>query len=123
MTLTALKSIIVGVVGALVLVTFATTFMALDRVFFWVPFLIGINGLISGYRLVEKLKETVSAFKLFAFVMGLGEGGLIFIALNFLGGRMEPGFFLMGFDLLLYILVSGISSYLGALLAIRYFKL
>ena len=123
MTPTALKSIAAGVGGALVLTFFATTFLAVDKVMALVPFLIGFNGLVSGYRMVDKLKERARNFRLFVFVTGLLEGALIFFALNFLGGRMETAFFLSGFDLLLYILIAGITSYLGALLAIRYFNL
>ncbi len=123
MTLTALKSIAAGVGGALVLTFFCTTFMTVDKVLFLVPFLVGLNGLFSGYRMVERLRGRAERFRFFTFATGLLEGGLIFFALNFLGGRLETVFFLTGLDLLLYILISGITSYLGALLAIRYFNL
>ena len=101
MTLTALKSMAAGVGGALVLTLFCTTFMTVDKVLFLVPFLIGVNGLFSGYRMVERLKESAERFRLFTFATGLLEGALIFFALNFLGGRLETAFFLSGFDLLL----------------------
>ena len=122
-TLTALKSVVAGVGGALVLTLFCTTFMAVEKVLFLVPFLIGVNGLFSGYRMVERLRERTERFRGFTFATGLLEGALVFFALNFLGGRLETVFFLTGLDLLLYILVAGITSYLGALLAIRYFNL
>ena len=123
MTFTAVKSIAVGVGGAVILTAFCSTFMTVDKVLVMVPFLVGLNGLFSGYRMVEKLKDQASRFKLFVFAAGLLEGALIFFALNFLGGQMETVFFLTGLDLLIYILIAGSTSYLGALLAIRYFNL
>jgi hypothetical protein len=68
-------------------------------------------------------------------VLGIGCGALTFIIVNFAGSFIKSGFFadngflsndillLNIYDLLIYMVVSGITSYLGAKLAVRYFNL
>ncbi len=91
------------------------------------PVFIAFNGAMTGYRLVEVLKTRISNVPLFSFVLGVGTGALTFVAVNFVmnftGPFMGNGFFLTIYDLFLYMAVSGITSYLGAKLAVRYFNL
>ncbi len=44
--------------------------------------------------------------------IGLGQGSAAFVAVNLTGTFKKIGFTLTGYDLLVYILVSGITSYL-----------
>jgi len=84
---------------------------------------IAFNGAMTGYRLVEMLKNRIMNVSLFSFVLGVGMGALTFVALNFAGSFMGNGFSLNIYDLFIYMAVSGITSYLGAKLAVRYFNL
>jgi len=127
MTIPALKSIVIGVGGTLILVLFCSTFIAVDKILFIIPLFIAFNGAMTGYRLVEVLKTRISNIPLFSFVLGVGTGAFTFVAvnfaMNFTGPFMGNGFLLNIYDLFIYMAVSGITSYLGAKLAVRYFNL
>ncbi len=123
MTLSVLKSIFIGLGGSLVLTIFFSTFLSIEKILFLMPAILGFNGLSLGYRLVETLNPRISKFTLFPFVMGLGQGSALFVAVNLTGTFIKDGFTLTGIDLFVYIFVSGITSYLGARLAVRYFNL
>lgn len=127
MTIASLKSIFIGVGGSLVLAVFCSTFIAIEKILFVLPLFIGFNGAITGYRLVEVLKERISNISLFSVILGVGTGALTFVAINlamnFAGSYMGSIFFLNIYDLFIYMAVSGVTSYLGAKLAVRYFNL
>ena len=123
MTIATLKSIFIGVGGSLILAVFCSTFIQIDKILFVMPVFIGFNGAMTGYRLVEVLKNNIINIPVFSFVLGIGGGALTFIALNFAGSFTREAFSLNIYDLLIYMGVSGITSYLGAKLAVRYFNL
>lgn len=113
----------IGVGGSLILALFCTTFMPLGKVLYLLPVLVGGNSLVSGYRMVDLLKGRITRVRLFPAVMGLGEGALVFLAVNLAGVKSGMPFLLGGADLAVLLIVSGITSYLGACLAAGYFKL
>ncbi|NOX32831.1 MAG: hypothetical protein GXP56_03710 [Deltaproteobacteria bacterium] len=123
MTIASLKSIFIGVGGSLVLAVFCSTFIAVDKILFILPVFIGFNGAMTGYRLVETLKNRIMNLFVFSFVLGIGGGAITFIAVNLAGSFMRTDFSLNIFDLFIYMAVSGTTSYLGAKLAARYFNL
>jgi len=127
MTIATLKSIFIGVGGSIILAVFCSTFIAMDKILFILPLFIGFNGAMTGYRLVEVLKTRIRNVSLFSFVLGVGTGALTFaavnLAMNFAGPIMGDTLFLDIYDLFVYMAVSGITSYLGAKLAVRYFNL
>lgn len=127
MTIAAIKSIFIGVGGSMILAVFCSTFIAMDKILFILPVFIAFNGAMTGYRLVEVLKTRIRNISLFSFVLGVGTGALTFAAvnpaINFAGPMMGDTLFLDIYDLFIYMAVSGITSYLGAKLAVRYFNL
>jgi hypothetical protein len=127
MTIATLKSIFIGVGGSLILAVFFSTFIAMEKILFIFPLFIGFNEAMTGYRLVEVLKTRIRNVSLFSFVLGVGTGALIFaavnLAINYTGPIMGNIIFLDIYDLFVYMAVSGITSYLGAKLAVRYFNL
>ncbi len=123
MTITAVKSVFIGTGGSLILAAFCTTFIEIDKILFIMPLFIAFNGAMTGYRLVEVLKNTIMNVPVFSFVLGFGCGALTFVAVNFAGSLLKDIFLLNLYDLLIYMVVSGITSYLGAKLAVRYFNL
>lgn len=127
MTLPALKAIAIGVGGSLILALFCLTFLALDKILFILPVFIGFNGTITGYKLVEMLKTRIMNISVFSLVLGVGAGALTFVAvtlaLRFAGPIMGNIYSLNMYDLFVYMGVSGLTSYLGAKLAVRYFNL
>ncbi|MCP3875834.1 MAG: hypothetical protein GY699_22110 [Desulfobacteraceae bacterium] len=123
MTMAALKSVFIGVGGSLVLAVFCSIFITMDKVLFGFPFFIAFNGAMTGYRLVEVFKIQIKNVSVFSFVLGLGGGAATFVIVNFAGSFMRNSFSLSIYELFTYMAVSGITSYLGAKLAVRYFNL
>jgi hypothetical protein len=132
MTITALKSIFVGVGGSLILAVFCSMFIALDKILFIMPLFIAFNGALTGYKLVEVLKNRIINIPVFSFVLGVGGGAITFVAVNFVVPfavsnfavpLMGNDFSLSFLDLFIYMGVSGMTGYLGAKLAVRYFNL
>ncbi len=123
MTFASIKSLASGICGAIVLAVFSTTFLTLDKVMFITPLFLAFTGAMIGFQLVDSLRDRIRGRFIFPFVMGMGQGAAVFALINFLGrlsGRILP---LTGADLIIYVIVSGITSYLGARLAARYFNL
>ncbi|MCP4670596.1 MAG: hypothetical protein GY857_04765 [Desulfobacula sp.] len=123
MTIAAIKSVFIGVGGSLILAVFCSTFIAMDKILFIMPLFIAFNGAMTGYRLVEILKNSIMNIPVFSLVLGVGCGALTFVAVNFAGSFIKDVFLLNIYDLLIYMAVSGVTSYLGAKLAVRYFNL
>jgi uncharacterized membrane protein len=127
MTIPALKAIAIGVGGSLILALFCSTFIALDKILLILPLFIGFNGAMTGYKLVEALKTRIVNISVFSLVLGVGAGALTFVAVNlalkFAGPFMGNADSLNISDLFVYMGVSGLTSYLGAKLAVRYFNL
>ncbi len=123
MTKTALQSILTGAGGSLILAAFCTTFLTMEKVLFILPLFVAFNGALTGYRLVEVLKEKITNVPVFSLVLGIGGGGATFVVVNFAGSATGQPVSLSLSDLEIYMAVSGITSYLGAKLAVRYFNL
>lgn len=123
MTITALKSVFIGAGGTLILAVFCSTFLTIEKVLFITPAFLAFNGALTGFRLVELLKNDIHNIPLFSTVLGIGCGALVFIAVNLAGTFVKTGIYLSVYDVLIYICVSGVMSYLGAKLAARYFRL
>ena len=123
MTISALKSVFIGVGGSLILAAFCTTFIPMEKVLFIIPFFVAFNGATTGYRLVDVFKDKINSVPVFSFVLGIGGGAATFTIINFAGSFVRESFSLSIYDLFIYMAVSGITSYLGAKLAVRYFNL
>ena len=87
------------------------------------PMFIAFNSAMTGYKLVETLKNRITNISLFSFVLGVGGGALTFVAMNLAGLFLRYASPLNSYDLFVYVAVSGITSYLGARLAVRYLNL
>lgn len=123
MTLSAIKSILSGVGGTFVLAAFCLTFITIEKVLFILPLFIAFNGAMTGFRVVEIMRNRIESPGLFSFVLGAGGGAATFIIVNMAGRFMESPFQLGLTDMAIYIIFSAVTSYLGARLAYRYFNL
>ena len=123
MTLTSIKSVLTGGLGSVILGLFCTTFISLEKVLTIMPLFIAFNGCLIGFRLVEEMKDRAGKVVFFSFVMGVGGGAVAFSLVNLSGRLINNPFGLNFTDMFVYLLLSGITSVLGAELAVRYFNI
>ncbi len=123
MTLSSAKSMGAGIGGIIVLALFCSTFMAMEKVMFILPLFIGFAGAMTGFQLVDLLRDQIQGWFIFPLVMGAGQGAAVFCIVSFVLPRLGSLFPLSLADLIVYMVVSGITSVLGARLAVRYFNL
>ena len=123
MTIASIKSILAGVGGTLVLAAFCTTFITLEKVLTIIPLFIAFNGALTGFKVVETLKSRIRDIGLFSLVMGVGGGAATFAVVNLTGRWIGHPFYLTLADLAIYIVVSGVTSYMGAKLAAKHFNI
>ncbi|MCG8686201.1 MAG: hypothetical protein MI892_15080 [Desulfobacterales bacterium] len=127
MTTASIKSMGSGIGGAIILAIFCMTFLTLEKVVFIIPLFLAFTGAMTGFQLVDTLRGRIHGRFFFPFVMGAGQGGAVFAIVTVTGPL--TGLWPMGYlgltvsDLMIYIAVSGVTSYLGARLAARYFNL
>lgn len=123
MTLSSAKSMGAGIGGVIVLGLFCSTFMAMEKVMFILPLFIGFAGAMTGFQLVDILREQIRGRFVFPLVMGAGQGAVVFCMVSFVLPWLGTPFPMSLTDLVVYMAVSGITSVLGARLAVRYFNL
>ncbi len=115
--------ILTGVFGVAVLAMFLAVFMELYRVVPFVPWIIAFNTAMTGYSLIDKTRDTLK----YKQVSSISAGILNVIITYFL--LSLSSFYLFGenlfsiWDFALFLIIGIVCSELGALLAIKYFKL
>lgn len=116
-------SILAGVFGVAVLAMFLAVFMELYRVVPFVPWIIAFNTAMTGYSLIEKTRDTLK----YKQVSSIGAGILNVIITCLLLSIFSLYFFgenlFSIWDFALFLIIGIVCSKLGALLAIKYFKL
>ena len=115
--------ILTGVFGVAVLAMFLAVFMELYRVVSFIPWIIAFNTAMTGYSLIDKTRDTLK----YKQVSSISAGILSVIITYFL--LSLSSFYLFGenffsiWDFTLFLIIGIVCSELGALLAIKYFKL
>jgi len=118
-----LKSTLIGFGGSIIVAIFLTKIVSLEMMLGVMPWIIGFNGLLIGYRLVESTRPDLQRMKVIALISGASGGLLIWFAFNIPVFHQTGSFILSISDLILYVVVSGGTSFLGAKLALRYFNI
>lgn len=118
-----LYSILAGSLGAIILVLFLTGLSLTMAVGDILPIIIGFNSALTGYMVLEKTRNGFTHKR--AVAMGSGAAMVLITSaiLNIMFFR-GTGIFLIGVGELVTLLVVGIvTSSLGGILAIKYFRL
>ena len=115
--------ILTGIFGTAVLIAFLSVFMELYSVVSFIPWIIAFNTAMTGYSLLDKTKDTLK----YKQISSIGAGVLNVIITYFLLILLSFYFFDENLfsikDFALFLVIGVICSELGALLAIKYFKL
>ncbi|MBT3258135.1 MAG: hypothetical protein HN366_17005 [Deltaproteobacteria bacterium] len=116
-------SILAGVLGAILIVLFFSTFLNIFSVLKFIPWIIALNTAITGYSLLDKARDLLRYKQISAMISGILNvlitySILILISVNIMGENL----FNSG-DLMVFLIIGIVCSELGAVLAIQYFKL
>ena len=116
-------SIFAGVFGTILIFLFLNTFLHVFEAVRFIPWVIALNTAITGYFLIDKTKDLLRHKHLSSVSAGIVNVIITYALLTLLF------FYLVGeslfniWDLLVFLIIGIVCSELGALLAIKYFKL
>jgi len=115
--------ILTGIFGTAVLIIFLAVFIELYRIVPFVPWIIAFNTAMTGYSLIDKTRDTLKYKQIFSISTGILNVIITYFLLSL------SSFYLFGeslfsiWDFVLFLIIGIVCSELGALLAIKYFKL
>lgn len=118
-----LYSISIGVVGALILVGFLSSFMTTTAMDTLLPFIIGFNTALTGYNVIEKTRAAFRHKGLVAMGAGLAVILVAAAALNLIFWRLAGIRLVTMGNFWILVIVGIVTSWLGGTLAIKYLKL
>ena len=116
-------SILAGVFGVAVLAMFLSVFIEIYRVVPFIPWIIAFNTAMTGYSLIDKTRDTLKYKQVSSISAGILNVLITYFLLSL------SSFYLFGeslfsiWDFALFLIIGIVCSELGALLAIKYFKL
>lgn len=116
-------SIFSGIFGSILLVAFLTLFVDLFGVVKFIPWIIAFNTAMTGYSLLDKTRDNLQHKHVSSIVAGIINvlltcGILSIMSAYFLGENI-----FRIWDFIFFLIIGIACSELGALLAIKYFKL
>ncbi len=113
-------SILAGVLGALILITFLDGVLAFESLMKLIPWILGFNTTLTGYSLIDKTREQLSYKRLYA----MGSGGLVVILVCLLLTlAFDFGTLVTIPQLVMYGIIGVVFSGFGAWLATKYHHL
>lgn len=113
-------SILAGIAGAMILILFFSGLMAADAVSLLLPWIIGFNGAMAGFMLVDKTRGRLSHRHVFTTGSGLLLVIGVFILTNLFFQYSWGTALIAQTDLLILVPVGVVLSGLGGSLAVKY---
>ena len=115
--------IIVGIIGSLVLVGFFTSLMSFDTIEKLLPYIIGFNAALTGYNLIKKADNSLNFKRIYAISSGVLMVIITSVILNLVMLHLMGGYLIYLTDAIFLIIIGGVLSGLGAILAIKYLNM
>jgi hypothetical protein len=116
-------SILIGVVGTALLVLFLTFLIESVQTLNFIPWIIAFNSAMTGYSLLDKTRDRLKRKEISSVCAGVLTVTISFIVLNLIFMLSNGEYLLTIWDLLLFLVLGGACSELGAILAIKYLNL
>jgi len=116
-------SVLTGVFGTLLIVLFLTGLMPIGATVAYMPWIVGFNGLTTGYMLMDRTRDRIRHRRVSGAGCGFLVGMLACTILNLLAIYTVGISLIDGSDLLFFTIIASASGGLGAILAIKYFSL
>jgi hypothetical protein len=114
---------LIGIVGVVLLVIFCAGLIRIGTINKVLPFIIGFNAALTGYNLVRRAEGRLKYKRMWSVAAGIMMATGAVLILNIVSRYYTGGNFVYIADFLILVLIAGVFSFLGAILAIRYFKL
>jgi len=115
--------IIVGIIGSLVLVGFFTSLMSFDTIEKLLPYIIGFNAALTGYNLTKKADNSLNFKRIYAISSGVLMVIITAVILNLVMLHLMGGYLIYLTDAIFLLIIGGVSSGLGAILAMKYLNM
>lgn len=115
--------ILTGVFGSVLVVIFFSGLMSIGTIGKFLPIVIGFNTALTGYNLLRRTKNKFKYKRVWGLISGIITVVITVLILNGLFFYITGGYIIYIMDFLSLILIGSVFSWLGALLAIRYFHL
>ena len=115
--------ILTGVFGTAVLVMFLAVLMELYRIVSFIPWIIAFNTAITGYSLIDKTRDTLKYKQISSISAGTLNVIITYFILSIISSYLFGENLFAMWDFALFLIIGIVCSELGALLAIKYFKL
>ena len=115
--------ILTGVFGVAVLAMFLAVFIELYRVVPFVPWIIAFNSAMTGYSLMDKTRDTLKYKQVSSIIAGILNVIITCLLLSIFSLYFFGENLFSIWDFALFLIIGIVCSELGALLAIKYFKL
>lgn len=115
--------IIVGIIGSLVLVGFFTSLMSFDTIEKLLPYIIGFNAALTGYNLIKKADNSIKFKRICAISSGVLMVIITAVILNLVMLHLMGGYLIYLTDAIFLLIIGGVSSGLGAILAMKYLNM
>jgi uncharacterized membrane protein len=116
-------SIIIGVIGSLVLVGFFSCLMSIDTIEKLLPYIIGFNAALTGYNLIKNTDNSLKLKRTYAISSGVVMVVTTAVILNLVMLHLLGSYLIYFTDAISLIIIGGVSSGLGAILAIKYLNM
>jgi hypothetical protein len=120
---TFFSATLIGIFGAVLLVIFFAGVMSVGAIEKLLPFIIGFNAALTGYNLISRIKDGLKYKRIISAVSGIMMVAGVVLMLNIAFYYYTGGYIVYMANLLFLVFLGGVFSFLGATLAIRYFKL
>jgi hypothetical protein len=114
---------LIGIFGAVLLVMFFAGVMSVEAIEKLLPFIIGFNAALTGYNLIRRTKDRLKYKRIWSAVSGIMMVAGVVLMLDIAFYYYTGGYIVYMADVLFLIFIGGVFGFLGAILAIRYFKL
>lgn len=118
-----LNATLIGIVGVVLLVVFCAGLIRVGTIDKLLPFIIGFNAALTGYNLVRRADGHLKYKRMWSVAAGIMMAIGAVLSLNIVSRHYTGGDIVYIANLLILVLIAGVFSFLGAILAIRYFKL
>lgn len=116
-------SVLSGVFGAILIIMFLSTFLHIFSVLKFIPWVIALNTAITGYSLLDKTRNQLKHKQLSSISAGILNVIITYLILGLISVCLFDENLIGYRNLLLYLIIGIVCSELGAILAIKYFKL